>query len=610
MKDITIKDWFTSVRKLGYTMGRVVKDTFHGHKRVFTLMFVITLFSASVGYVMYWLYGHIVGCLTNPHNREMGIWFAAAALGLGFVSQLVDVWENKSERMIRLKLQTYFVLLYCKRKAAVGIDQLENPTFRDTISKAQDNLVRPILDIGLGVFRHLSNLIRLTIAVVIVGAYDWRLCVLVLIALFPQFYVDIHHGSEVWGIYDAETETRRRFNELRRHFMNRSNLIELKLFQNVEYFLSKMKVLLEGFQKSQEVAERRRFALSIMATGLSSILIGGVTLLIVLKVIHGSLSIATFIFLWSSLQSLQGAMSSTLRAIADHNEVAQYAAENYEVIDAKPDVRSGTLMCAERIPTIAFENVTFSYPWDSHDRVILKDVSFTIRPGERIGLVGINGAGKTTLIKLLCGIYQPTEGRILIDGVDLEELDIRSWQGQIAALFQNYSNHQTIIRDAISIGDTSVPYDESRLERASKASGVDVFASDLPGDLDTMIGRDFEGGIELSGGQSQRIALARVFYRQGKLIILDEPTASLDAFIEAQIFEELEKRPRDATTILITHRLSSVKNTDRILVLENGRLAEQGSHAELMGINGIYALMFQKQAKGFMTQPIDNKSED
>jgi len=177
-------------------------------------------------------------------------------------------------------------------------------------------------------------------------------------------------------------------------------------------------------------------------------------------------------------------------------------------------------------------------------------------------------------------------------------------------LMQSYSNYQLKVREIIALGDTSVEPTEERIRAAAVASGADSFIPDLPYGYETMVGKDFEGGVDLSGGQYQRMALARVFYRQGKVVVLDEPTASLDAFVEAQIFEDIEKQPRNATLILITHRLSSIRNSDRIVVLEKGSVVEIGPHTKLMERNGLYSEMFLKQARGYMIQPVEKEKDD
>ncbi|MCX6719487.1 MAG: ABC transporter ATP-binding protein, partial [Candidatus Taylorbacteria bacterium] len=351
---------------------------------------------------------------------------------------------------------------------------------------------------------------------------------------------------------------------------------------------------------------------SMITILLGTLVMSVVLVTITLRVINGATPLSVFVFIWSSTQSLHATLGGTLRSIAQQNEFALYAADMYAVRDATPEAvrRNDSIVCADRIPEIVFEHVAFQYPFDKKGREILQDISFKIRPGERLALVGCNAAGKTTIVRLICGIYEPTKGRILVDGVDLKEIDINSWRKQLSVLFQNYAQYNIIVREVIALGDTKCEPTDEHIAEAANQSGVDKFVADLPDGYKTQIGKDFKDGIEPSGGQNQRIALARVAYRQGKVVILDEPTASLDAFAEAEIFEELEHHSGRSTLILITHRFSTIKIADHIVVLDHGKIIEEGSHTSLMRNNGLYADMYLKQARGYMDQPIDIDKEE
>ncbi len=606
MQTFTCRDWFVSVRKLAHVAKRGLFDAWPDNKALMVSRAALVVVLASASFGTYWFYGRAIGALSVATSRPRALWYIIAALTVSFFIDLVRVLDSWSERLLWHRFLTKFNLLYLTRKGALGIDTLENPDFRDVVTRAEERGVWSNLNVVDGQFVNLGNLTRLLVALAIVGTFDWRLCLLVCVALLPQFFVDISYGTTLWSIFDAETETRRRFNELHSHIRIRSRLVELKLFQNVEYFINRIRAILEDFQHSQEKAERKRHYWAALAVTASALIISAVMVIVIRRVIIGSIPIGRFVFLWGSTQSLHSALGGTLKAIAQQNEWALHAADNYAVIDARPEMEdmTGEIICPNRVPTIIFDRVSFSYPWDSPDRVILKEVSLTIRPGETTALVGINGAGKTTLIKLLCGIYRPTDGKILIDGIDLTDIDTNSWRRQLAVLFQNYSDYHMTVREAIAIGDTSEPVDEERLLHAAITGGADNFVSALPRGYNTMIGKDFADGVDLSGGQHQRMALARVFYRQGRVIVLDEPTASLDAFGEQQIFEELEDPQSDASLILITHRFSTIKNADHIVVLDQGTVVEDGNHQKLIGQNGLYAEMFWKQARGYDIEPI------
>jgi ATP-binding cassette subfamily B protein len=229
---------------------------------------------------------------------------------------------------------------------------------------------------------------------------------------------------------------------------------------------------------------------------------------------------------------------------------------------------------------------------------VLKDLSFSISPGEKIAIVGVNGAGKTTLIKLLCRVYDPTDGAILINGKDLRDVSLEDWQSAIGILFQDFPIYNLSIRESIGVGRISDIHDDEKLKRAAHFSGADEFITNY----DQLIWKEFKDGIDLSKGQHQRLAVARMFYRNAAITILDEPTASIDAVTEERIFSSLEKNMQGKTVILITHRFSTVKNADKILMLEHGSIIEQGSHRKLMALQGKYAELYTMQAKRYLEE--------
>ncbi len=247
-----------------------------------------------------------------------------------------------------------------------------------------------------------------------------------------------------------------------------------------------------------------------------------------------------------------------------------------------------------------FENVSFKY--EGRDDMILDNVNFTIESGEHIALVGENGAGKSTLVKLLMRIYDPTAGRILINGVDLKKVDIEDWLSYVSVLLQKYIVHEFTVSEAIAMGRTSGNMSETLVRESSELSGAHEFIDKYKKKYEQQLGKEFEDGIEPSQGQEQKIALARTLYRlqEGFLLILDEPTAAIDPLAETEIFESMEKATDGKNLVLITHRFNTVKGVDKIIVLEHGTVIEQGDHKTLMASGGLYSRMFQSQAKGFI----------
>jgi ATP-binding cassette subfamily B protein len=250
------------------------------------------------------------------------------------------------------------------------------------------------------------------------------------------------------------------------------------------------------------------------------------------------------------------------------------------------------------VPGIRFENVGFTYP--GSQRPALRAIDLHLRSGERIALVGENGAGKTTLARLLLGLYQPTEGRILVDGVDLANLDPADWRHRAAAVFQEFQQYHLTVRENIGFGNLERLHDLAAIERAGRLSGADAVIATLPAGCETPLGKAYEEGMELSLGQWQKLAVARAYLREAELLVLDEPAAALDARAEVEVYRQFRDVSRGKTVLLISHRLGSARLADRILVLDAGRIVEEGSHAELMARRGLYARMLGAQAQWYV----------
>jgi ATP-binding cassette subfamily B protein len=604
-------EWVVSVVRLGGIVIRTFKEAWPGHRLLISLRIALSVAGALVPLLAMWTYSQAIGALAKPELHKIALWYVIGATVAWLLDGLCDVASGLCERLLWQRIVKRFQMLYFERKGALGADQLENPQFRDLVSKAQDRGISPLPNLVDQQFNLLNSLVRMIGALVVVITFDWRLFLVVLVSLIPQLIVDLKHGKTLWDINDGQTEDRRKNSELNRHFYGRTSLLELKLFLNVGYFLKRISALLDEFRMTQEQAERKRHKLLALSEIASSVLIGSTVIVVVLRVITGTATLQEFVFVWGAVAGLQGSLRSVVRCITAQNELALYARDLYAVIDtpSEASLRTGVINCADRVPTIAFEKVTFCYPWSGAGAMILKDVSFKIRPGERVALVGENGAGKTTLIKLLTGVYVPTSGRITIDGVDMCDLDLGSWRKQLAVLFQDYTRYRMPIRELIALGDSSVPLSDQRVTDAARSAGADRFIVDLPQGYRTVPSKDFAGGVDVSGGQDQRLALARVWYRYGKVVILDEPTASLDVLAEEQIFEEIARRPRGETVILITHRFNTIRNADHIIVLDGGRVVEEGTHTQLVSQSGLYATMFQKQAIGY-SEPIERSDEE
>ncbi len=306
------------------------------------------------------------------------------------------------------------------------------------------------------------------------------------------------------------------------------------------------------------------------------------------------------LFLIASITQLQSSLIRFMDRIARLDEYSLYTSDIFHVLETKTVLARSAkplILDPDLTPEITFENVSFFYP--QSDALALENVSLTIRKGEKFALVGENGAGKTTFVKLLCRIYDPSSGRILVDGTDLREIDLDSWYRILGILLQEYAPYKFTVKEVIALGRSDDELDMDRIETAAIASESDSFIRDWADRYDQQLGIEFDKGLDPSKGQQQRLAIARLLHREAGILILDEPTASIDAEAEKKIFEQIEKSAQHQTVILISHKFSTVKGADRICVFRYKSVHELGSHDELMKINGTYARLFNDQAEGY-----------
>ncbi|EKD29189.1 MAG: hypothetical protein ACD_79C00023G0001, partial [uncultured bacterium] len=318
------------------------------------------------------------------------------------------------------------------------------------------------------------------------------------------------------------------------------------------------------------------------------------------QAIDGKVTLGDMVMYYQAFQRVQAFFQGILSSLAGLYEDNLFLSNLYEFLDLKQTVPEPDSVKPVPVPMqegIALKNVSFQYPESS--RKVLQNISLTIRPGEVVALVGENGSGKTTLIKLLCRLYDPTSGTIAIDGIDLRQFAKKALRHEISIIFQDYVHYQLSGRENIWLGNTSIPLDDERVIKAAKRSGADEVIKKLPQGYDTLLGKMFAEGCELSIGEWQKVALARAFMHDAQIIVLDEPTSSMDARAEYEVFRSFRQLVAGRTAILISHRFSTVRMADRIFVLKQGSIIEGGSHEELMSQKGIYADLFERQARAY-----------
>ncbi|MCE9644163.1 ABC transporter ATP-binding protein/permease [Candidatus Parcubacteria bacterium] len=521
-------------------------------------------------------------------------------LFIALLTPLLYKLQGYISKLFYFYLGQKFELLVLSRRAELDVAIQEDPKKNDLFMKIEEGSTHRAQNFVDRQFYIYQNLVEIVFASAIILYADWWVLLVLLAGTLPELLIEGRYGTEIWGIYSTKAEFRRQFWNLRSHFTNIPNLVELRLFQNVKHFYDRIAALFEIFQSDQRTAEKRKIKHTMSGALISQLAIGFTLFWFIYQVVQGEIEIGTLTFLLTSVTALRGALSGLFANIGRQYSDSLFVSDYFKFLNL-PDVVvkpvAGIVLPKDLTPEIVFEKVSFRY--EGAEQWALKDLSLTIKPGAKLAVVGVNGAGKTTFVKLLCRFYDPTEGRILIGGHDLRTLDIESWYHHLGILFQDYASYHFPVKEAIAIGRTDIPLDMERVKDAAESGEAQIFIEHWGNAYEQMLGKKFTGGVEPSIGQWQKLAIARTFYRDAQVLILDEPTSSIDAEAEAKIFEKMEHLSRDKTVILISHRFSTVRQADQICILEGGTISELGTHKELLEKNGTYARLFKLQAKGY-----------
>lgn len=523
-----------------------------------------------------------------------------AALALPIIFQTIF---NHVDTIFFRKFSDAMKLRFITKTSQLDIQVIEDGTFQNQKSKAlEQGEYSTYVVAEYGMFL-VINIVSISTAIIFLAYFNWRYAVLAFLAAIPSFLVEFFHGKRVYGSWDEDTQDRRIY-ENRVALLTRqdakNSVVEIRLFGNIKHFINLISEFLYTFQRKIVGNERKRIKDEIIGNGIYISSYVGALYLVIQDVLSKVLSIGSFSVALGSFEILSTQLGKMFGNIARISRYSQYAKDWFSIMDtqnilAQPD-RSVAVTIEASAPVIEFKNVWFKYP--GSDTWIFQNLNLAITAGTKVALVGHNGAGKTTFVHLLLRIYDPTRGCVTINGIDLKDIDLDSYYANTAALMQEFAVFKFPVRQAIALGDTSVAYDEDRMLAAARASHAYSFIERWEEGYDAMIGREFDGK-ELSGGERQRMAIARVFYRNAGLVILDEPTSAVDAIAEQEIFESVYNSGKQQTILTISHRFSTVKKSDIIVVLEHGAVVEMGSHHELIARLGRYNELYTAQASAY-----------
>lgn len=546
----------------------------------------------------------IVVAIGHPPPRPLSpaLFWVGIELGLLIGRALIGQIQTFVQGILRSKLGLHVNLLILEKAARVGYARFEEPEFQNALAQARReassrpyDLVIQVLSLG----RHAITLAGY--AGLILGIGPWAIPV-ILAAALPPFLAEARHGRRVFAMQKARTARNRRLFYLESVLTNETSVKEVKIFHLARWLRELYREIHVGFQGEERALAREHARWAIALGLLGTLAIYGAYATIVVRTVSGVITLGAMTLAITVLRQGQSTLQAALSSIARAYEDDLFMTTLFDFLalpDDEPDADE-TFEDRGEAPTapprIEFRGVGFRYPGAARDA--LRDVDLVIEPGETLALVGKNGAGKTTLVKLLVGLHRPTRGTILVDGVDVATISVSELRRKVGVIFQDFARFQFKAKDNVGVGWLPAQEDDTSIGKAIDDAGAREIVARLPLGLETPLGRAF-GGDDLSGGQWQRIALARAFMRRSRILILDEPTAALDAEAEYEIFQRFRELSRGRTALLITHRFSTVRIADRIVVFEDGAIVEEGTHAALVAHGGRYATMFGRQAEGY-----------
>ena len=486
------------------------------------------------------------------------------------------------------------------KSVEVDLEYYENSKYYDTFHRAQQEAPYRPTSIVNGLFQAGQSLLSFVAIIGMLLTFSWSATLILLLAAVPNVLVRLLYTNKMFGWQRKRTLTERQSRYFATLLTGDSHAKEIRLFDLGKLFIQRFAEIRKQLRKERLGLVIRRNVLEGLAQVCATLAVYGAYAFLAYRTVHGALTLGDLVMYYQAFQRGQDALRGVLLGFAGLYEDNLFLSNLYEFLDLKRKVAEPEHPKPVPRPMqagIVFDHVRFHYPTGT--RPVLEDVSLQIRPGEVVALVGENGSGKTSLIKLLCRLYDPTEGRITLDGVDLQDFETTALRREISVIFQDYSHYQMTAAENIWLGRSELPPDPERIRAAAHQAGADEVIASLPKGYETLLGKWFEEGEELSIGQWQKVALARAFLRDAQIIVLDEPTSAMDARAEYEVFQRFRGLLEGRAAILISHRMSTVRMADTIYVLEHGKIVESGSHEELILLNGQYAHLFETQAKNY-----------
>ncbi|WP_395066632.1 ABC transporter ATP-binding protein [Flavobacterium sp.] len=592
----------TSFGSLSF-IPRFFKEIWRTNKKLFLASAFCRLVAALLPVSILWVGKIIIDAIikitSHGETDYSRLWkFVALEFGLVVLSDLVGRAISLTDGILGDQYNINSSVKIIKKTNEIDISLLENSEFYDKLDRARTQTAGRV-DLMSNVLGQAQTTISIISLVVGLIYFEPYLIVLLVLSIIPSFINEVRFSQQQYSLARSWTSERRELDYLRFIGANDKTAKEIKLFGLTDFLVERFQTLATRYFKLNKTLVVKRSSYGFLFNVLGSISYYAAYIFIIYRVLSGVITLGELTFLSGSFNRLMNSLRDFFSKFTRISESSLYLKDYFDFLDissesnAKEDVP-----LPEKIKIgFEFKNVYFAYP--ESDNQILKDVSFEIKAGEKIAFVGQNGAGKTTLTKLILRFYEPTSGEILLDGININRYNKADYQEYFGVLFQDFFRYEFSVKENIAIGKIDEIDNQQRIEKAAELSLADEVVSELKYGYEQQLGKRFVKGQELSGGQWQKIALARAYMKNAEVMILDEPTSALDAKAESEVFERFIGLIENKTSVIISHRFSTVRQADRIIVLENGQILESGTHEQLMENNKLYAQLFTLQAEGY-----------
>ncbi|MFQ5492813.1 MAG: ABC transporter ATP-binding protein [Candidatus Dojkabacteria bacterium] len=596
-----------SLKETFQTIVWSVRLGFRVSAKFYTLKFVLriagTVLPVVSTYLNALIIARLVEFLGNSTQGDSSQIITLVIIQAGVL--FVKSYSFEFEEYIRMRFDYKFTLkmipIYINRMVELDMQYHDDPSFRFLQEKVEDILNWK----GVAIMDRVASLTANIIGLLVLGYLFVTLNALFIVAIsvpvIVHFFIDNKFGKNVYYIWEwSSEENTEAVNSYYTFKRNTTSIAEAKIYGFGNYIADRFKRIANKYISKLIKENNTKFTFMALVNALEQVVFAGIQIWLILQTLAGKLVLEGYVFYLQNIGTLSQNLNMLQSHVSKLYEFSLYMSDFRLFLEmpSKLLLSDSAVKVTQSPPSIEFKNVSFRYPAGKQDT--LSNVSFKFDAGEKIALVGKNGAGKTTILKLLARFYDVTSGEILVNGVNIKELDLQSYYKLWGILFQDFAKYWFSLRENIGIGNTDDIQNMELLKAAANKASIDEdFMSKLQKGFDTMLSTEFDHGVELSGGEWQKVGIARGLFADPKLIVLDEPTSALDAIAEQKIFEEIQAIAKEATTIIVSHRFATVRNADRILVLEKGTITEQGNHEELLASSKLYHEMFTKQAKGY-----------